>query len=75
MDSEDTGLRGLAEFIADNAQPKSIILLTGEKAEGHRDVVAVPEGYRLHSVKPFLDEYLLTPERVKGTSTHTILDS
>jgi uncharacterized protein YfdQ (DUF2303 family) len=75
MENEDAGLRGLAEFIADNAQPKSMILLTGDKAEGHRDVMAVPKGFHLQSVKPFLDEYLLTPERIRGTSAHTTLGS
>ena len=75
MTDTDEGLRGLAEFIADRAAPKSMPLLIGEKASGHRDLMAVPNGFRLESVKKYLDEYLLAPERIKGTSRHSTTES
>lgn len=39
------------------------------------DVAAVPKGMKLHSLKPFRDEYLKQPERVKGCAELDSLDS
>lgn len=38
-------------------------------------VLTVPDGRKVLSLKPFLDEYLTAPERRKGTATHTTLAS
>ncbi len=38
-------------------------------------VVAVSDGIKLHSIKPFIDEYLVAPERRKGVARLTSLDS
>jgi len=38
-------------------------------------VMAVPKGKEIKSMKPFLDEYLQAPERLKGTARLTTLDS
>ena len=39
------------------------------------NIVALPEGFSLHSLKPFEDERRGAPERREGTATHTTLDS
>lgn len=39
------------------------------------NIVAVPDGLKLQSLKPLLDEYLPFPERRKGTSQHRSIDS
>jgi uncharacterized protein YfdQ (DUF2303 family) len=38
-------------------------------------VLAVPSGKKLESVKPFLDAYRTAPERVRGTARHQTLES
>jgi len=40
-----------------------------------REVLSVPDGRKVHSVKALLDEYLTAPERRKGTARFTDLDS
>lgn len=39
------------------------------------NVMAVPDGLKLHDLKPYLDKYLLQPERKRGTAAITTLDS
>lgn len=43
--------------------------------DGERTVFAMPRGVSLESIKPLLDEYRTRPERAKGVSTYTQLDS
>jgi uncharacterized protein YfdQ (DUF2303 family) len=70
MDTEDTGIRGLAEFVKKNLSPIAIPL-----PKDDTQVVAVPHGFSLESVKRFEDERLLAPARIKGTSLHSTLES
>jgi uncharacterized protein YfdQ (DUF2303 family) len=43
--------------------------------DNNTEVMALPEGIKLQSIKPFLDEYLTAPERRKGVAKLTSLDS
>jgi uncharacterized protein YfdQ (DUF2303 family) len=45
------------------------------KHEGKTLVLSVPDGRKIVSIKPFLDEYLTEPERRKGTAEFTDLAS
>lgn len=58
------GLKDLVEYERQNADVKLLTV-------GDRTLAAVPQGASLKSVKPLLDEYLLAPERKKGTATLT----
>ncbi|MBB4316249.1 DUF2303 family protein, partial [Roseospira marina] len=40
-----------------------------------RPIAVVPQGKRLESLKPLLDEYRVRPERISGLSEHITLDS
>ncbi|RVT99066.1 DUF2303 family protein [Rhodovarius crocodyli] len=47
----------------------------GHDGEAARQVLLVPNGFRLESPKRYLDEYRTAPERRKGTAVLTDLDS
>jgi hypothetical protein len=55
------------------AKPVEIIATRG--TEQTATVVALPKGKTLHSLKPFVDEYLKRPERKKGNTRLTTLDA
>lgn len=62
----------LISAIKDSAEVKSYgVANTADKTT----LLAVPDGVTMKSIKPFLDEYLVAPERTKGSSSHDTLDS
>lgn len=54
----------------DEVQPLKLL-----EADDEITVLAVPKGKEIKSIKPFLDEYLPKPERLKGTARMTTIDS
>jgi uncharacterized protein YfdQ (DUF2303 family) len=73
--------------LACEPEAAAIIRSTEEKAPVHtvrvgidqvglpRDIIAVKNGFELFDLKPFMDEYLVRPERRKGTAVLSTLDS
>lgn len=59
--------------IKQNTRPQLLDLSRGDHAKNA--VLLVPEGMRVHKIKEYLDEYLLKPERRKGTITADRLGS
>lgn len=55
----------VAEIAYKAAQPDTIPLPS--PTDG-REIIALPKGVELKSIKPFLDEYLTAPERKKGSA-------
>lgn len=62
------GLKELAEFGRESAEIKLLTI-------GEIIVAAVPEGSKLQSVKPLLDEFLTAPQRKKGSAKLTDVQS
>jgi hypothetical protein len=58
----------VAKIVAEHICPITLSPASGQ-------VIAVPKGFEIKSVKPLLDEYLTQPERRKGTATLQDLDS
>lgn len=63
----------LIQHLTENYEPHKVSLARGD---AHRaDILAVPKGMELKSIKGFLDQYLPTPERRKGTTKLEDIDS
>jgi uncharacterized protein YfdQ (DUF2303 family) len=45
------------------------------RGDVHATVLVLPRGRDIRSIKPFLDEYLSRPERIKGTAVLTDIES
>jgi uncharacterized protein YfdQ (DUF2303 family) len=60
------GVRTIAEVVAKLHEVEVIGLERGKRDQA--DVIAVPSGINVVSIKKFLDEYLPAPERRKGTA-------
>lgn len=73
MENTDTGLRGLAEFVSAQNKIESFNVTRGDPTKA--SFIAVPEGMELNGIKRFLDEYLSVPERIKGLSRHSTVNS
>jgi len=61
-----------AELVRQLVAPTTLDLTRDQQRAA---VVAVPAGITLKSIKPFLDEYLDRPERIKGTAVLEELDA
>lgn len=66
-----------AEAVADLVRKHiaASLLAVARGGQDEATVLVLPDGLKAHSVKPLLDEYLETPERVRGTATLTDLNS
>jgi uncharacterized protein YfdQ (DUF2303 family) len=71
--TEDTGLRGLAEFVADQHKIQTFKVNDAEGIE--TEVIAIPDGMHVEGVKKYADEWLMTPRRAVGTSNHLTVAS
>lgn len=66
-------MRALAEYAAEQSMP---ILYSAQRGtHAAAPFIVMPEGKKVQSLKPLLDEYLQAPERRKGTAVVTDLDS
>lgn len=68
MNRDDTATENatLLEFAKEHLNAGSLVAHRGTSVEA--PVAMLPAGLRLTSLKPFLDEYLPRPERVRGTA-------
>jgi len=69
---DDRGVAAALEAAKRFGETESLDVDNGGRAA---HVLIVPEGRKIHSIKPLLDEYLTKPERRKGTATLTTLAS
>ena len=63
----------LIQYATEHAKPDTILAARGDA--DHVAVAYVPKGMGLHSLKPFLDQYLPAPERRKGSTQLADIDS
>jgi hypothetical protein len=68
-----TNAQAIIEAVERLVQPSEIQLEADE--QGRPRVVALPQGLKLHSLKPFEDERRTCPERKEGTANHSTLVS
>lgn len=73
LKSTASDMRALAEYGAEQSKPEIQSISRGSFQSAA--VIVVPEGKRVMSMKPFLDEYQTAPERKKGTAELTTLIS
>jgi uncharacterized protein YfdQ (DUF2303 family) len=52
-----------------------VLVIKGQEDRQSTEVLIIPKGLEVHSVKQYLDEYLNKPERRKGTARLTDLNS
>ena len=72
MDEDKRDAQAIIDVVRELAGAETVSI--GPKG-GEREVIAYPKGVEVRSIKPFLDEYLEQPERMKGTARHTTLSS
>jgi len=70
--SEENIAQTVVELSERLLDAKSIVL---SRNDNQATVLVVPKGRELKSIKPFLDEYLVRPDRIKGTAVLTNLQS
>lgn len=63
----------LAEKLSELAQHELVSISRGDASAAH--VILAPQGKKVHSLKPLLDQYLTAPERRKGTAHLTSVES
>lgn len=63
----------LIQYATEHAKPDTILAARGDA--DHVAVAYVPKGMGLHSLKPYLDQYLPAPERRKGSTQLADIDS
>lgn len=70
-----SGAQAIIDTVKDLHQPRMITIGDEKSPSGLQDILAVPEGMTLHSVKPYLAEYAVKPERRAGTASLADLGS
>lgn len=77
MDNENIENKNVAETVRDIMTKNAGFEVTeiSRGGENCASVAVLPEGKKLQSLKPLLDEYLPAPERRKGQAVHYSLDS
>lgn len=65
--------RAVADIVARHITPHVLDARRGNV--GSAPIVALPDGFSLHSLKPVVDEYLPAPPRRKGTAQLSTLDA
>lgn len=73
MQQTETEVAALAHFMREQFEPQIIDLKRGSSKEA--GILLTPTGFTVHKIKPYLDEYLEAPERLKGCAILTDLES
>ena len=73
--TDDTSTDAGALFEASRAAHEPRMIAFERGSDGAAQVLLVPDRMGVWEVKKFLDQYRERPERAKGASTHTTLDS
>lgn len=66
-------MRSLAEYGAEQSKPEIVSLSRGNGTAAN--ILVLPDGKHIHSIKQYLDEYLPAPERRHGTANLTTVES
>ena len=76
MENNNSENAALIETLKEHIQVKTFTAVNPGLGDSDGvTLIAAPKGFELRSIKPYLDEYLTKPERIKGISYHTSLDS
>jgi uncharacterized protein YfdQ (DUF2303 family) len=63
--SKSSEVPALARFLKENFAP-TVVLVKGQDGRTPTEILVIPEGLKAVEVKPFVDKYLVAPERRRG---------